>query len=140
MKIYRCGVCGNIVTKSVDGGGPLSCCGSPMNLLEAGVTDAALEKHVPALQINGNELHVQVGEVLHPMTPEHYIQMILVCQEDKVQYVPLSADKAPKVVFCIDPGKPLSVYEYCNLHGLWKAEYYPQDEVVCSAEFPQSCI
>jgi len=119
MKIYRCKVCGNIVTKAVDGGGPLSCCGSPMDELKAGVTDAAQEKHVPYLQLEGNALTVTVGETIHPMTKEHYIQMILVRQGNKVQYVSLDHSQEPVSTFFIDPDEPVEVYEYCNLHGLW---------------------
>lgn len=122
MKIYRCAKCGNITVKLTDSGAPLSCCGETMAELKAGVTDAATEKHVPALQINGDTLSVQVGEVVHPMTPEHSIQWILVHQGDKVQYVTLTPDSEPKATFRIEPGKPVEVYEYCNLHGLWKAE------------------
>lgn len=122
MTLYRCELCGNIVVKLVDGGGPLACCGQPMNALKAGVTDAAQEKHVPALKLEGSTLTVQVGDVLHPMTPEHYIQFILVEQEGKVQYAALTPDSEPKAVFEVEPGKPVTAYEYCNLHGLWKAE------------------
>lgn len=121
MNIYRCSICGNIVTKAVDGHGPLSCCGQSMTELKAGVTDAALEKHVPALALDGNVLTVKVGEVAHPMTPEHYIQTIIVNQGGKVQYLSLSPDDAPQATFLVEPGQPLEVYEYCNLHGLWMA-------------------
>lgn len=123
MKIYRCEKCGNIVTKAVNGGGPLSCCGTPMQELKAGVTDAAQEKHVPAVAIDGNTLTVRVGEVSHPMTPEHYIQMVLVRQGDTVQYRSLSPEDAPQATFLINPAEPAEVYEYCNLHGLWMASY-----------------
>lgn len=119
MKIYRCELCGNIVTKVFDGGGQLNCCGSPMIELEAGVTDGAVEKHVPYLQLEGNVLNVTIGEIMHPMTAEHYIQMILVQQGDKVQYVSLKPDQKPTAVFVINPDEPVAVYEYCNLHGLW---------------------
>lgn len=122
MDIYRCELCGNIVTKVVSGAGPLSCCGQPMTILKAGVVDAAVEKHVPSLQLDGDVLSVQIGEVVHPMQPEHYIQMILVQQENKVQYVTLSPEQKPNASFVIDPSKPVAVYEYCNLHGLWRAD------------------
>lgn len=119
MKIYRCETCGNIVTKAVDGGGVLSCCGSPLEELKAGVTDAALEKHVPCLKQDGNLLTVTVGETIHPMTKEHYIQMILISQENMVQYVSLKPTDQPVATFFVDSNEPVAVYEYCNLHGLW---------------------
>ena len=42
-----CKHCGNIVEKVKDKGVPVICCGEPMQELKAGVTDAAVEKHVP---------------------------------------------------------------------------------------------
>ena len=76
MKFYRCEICGNIVTKLNDSGVPVVCCGQPMKELEPGVTDAAQEKHVPAVTVEGNSIKVQVGEVEHPMLEEHFIQFI----------------------------------------------------------------
>lgn len=143
MKIYRCETCGSIITKAVDGQGPLSCCGNAMEELKAGVTDAAQEKHVPALKLEGNALTVTVGETIHPMTEGHYIQMILLRQGNLVQYVSLESTQEPVAKFFIDPDAPAEVYEYCNLHGLWMAAYAGSaytNETICSAEFPQGCI
>lgn len=122
ISFFECKHCKNIALKLVDQGPPLSCCGDPMIELKAGTSDGAHEKHVPALQINGDILSVQVGEVLHPMTPEHFIQWILVEQGDKIQYQRLTPDQEPKASFKIEPGVPFTVYEHCNLHGLWKIE------------------
>ena len=120
MKIYKCEKCGNIVVKLVDKGVPLSCCGQMMKELVANTTDAAQEKHVPMVSVEGNVLKVDVGEISHPMTPEHYIQMIMVVQDEKVQYVTLKDTDKPKAEFIIESGKKYTVYQYCNLHGLWK--------------------
>lgn len=122
MKMYKCAHCGNVSIKLVDKNVPLVCCGEPMQELKAGVTDAAVEKHVPSFKLDGNTLNVVIGDVVHPMTDEHYIQLILVEQDNKVQYVTLTSDMEPKASFTIDSNKPFTVYEYCNLHGLWKAE------------------
>ena len=46
-----CKHCGNIVEKVKDKGVPVICCGEPMQELKAGVTDAAVEKHVPVYQV-----------------------------------------------------------------------------------------
>ena len=46
-KFYKCGVCGNVIEVKVSGGGPLTCCGKPMGLLEPNTSDGAGEKHVP---------------------------------------------------------------------------------------------
>lgn len=42
--------------------------------LKAGVTDAAVEKHVPVYTLDGNLVHVVVGEIKHPMLEEHFIE------------------------------------------------------------------
>lgn len=118
---FRCKVCGNIVAKVHDGGGQLVCCGQPMEALKANTTDAALEKHVPAVTREGNKIHVQIGSTIHPMTPEHYIMFIAVVQENLFQLVDLKPGAQPIADFNLNDG-PVAVYEFCNLHGLWKTE------------------
>ena len=59
-----------------DKGVPVICCGEPMQELKAGVTDAAVEKHVPVYTIEGSHVHVVVGETKHPMLEEHFIEWI----------------------------------------------------------------
>lgn len=118
---YRCEKCGNIVG-IVESSGPLpACCGEDMKLLVAGSTDAALEKHVPVATRTGDKLHVQVGSVLHPMTPEHHIAWIAVAQGARTQRLELDPAGQPIGDFTIEDG-PLRVYEYCNLHGLWQTD------------------
>ena len=74
VKYYICKHCGNIVEKVKDKGVPVICCGEPMQELKAGVTDAAVEKHVPVYTVEGNYVHVVVGETKHPMLEEHFIE------------------------------------------------------------------
>jgi len=118
---YRCNICGNLVGLINDGGGELVCCGQPMTLLKANTSDGATEKHVPVGSRQGNQLHVVVGTVPHPMTEAHYIQWICVTQNNKTQRVSLQPGQAPAADFMVEDG-PLTIYEYCNLHGLWKAD------------------
>ena len=120
-EFYRCSICGNLVGVINHGGGELVCCGQPMNLLQANTSDGAVEKHVPVGTRSGNQLHVAVGSVAHPMTEAHYIQWICVAQGNKTQRVALQPGQAPAADFVIEDG-PVTIYEYCNLHGLWKAE------------------
>lgn len=122
VKFYRCNVCGNIVGLIKNGGGELVCCGQPMELLVPGTTDGAAEKHVPAVTVEGNLVHVQVGSVPHPMLPEHYIEWVYLLTEQGGQRKPLKPGDEPKVTFSLADGdKPVAAYEYCNIHGLWKA-------------------
>ncbi|PRR84286.1 desulfoferrodoxin [Clostridium vincentii] len=120
VTFYRCEICGNIVSLINNGGGQLVCCGQPMKKLEANTTDGAKEKHVPVAIRKDDKIHVQVGSVNHPMTEEHYIQWIAVVSKNSIERISLSPGDEPKAVF-VDKDD-VEVYEYCNLHGLWKIE------------------
>ena len=123
LKFYKCDICGNVAIKAFDQGPSLFCCGQEMRELVADTTDAALEKHVPAVTVNGNQVKVQIGSVEHPMIPEHYITLIALETEKGYQIAPLEPGMKPRAEFVITEGdKPLRVYEYCNIHSLWKTE------------------
>ena len=85
VKYYICKHCGNIVEKVKDKGVPVICCGEPMQELKAGVTDAAVEKHVPVYTVEGNYVHVVVGETKHPMLEEHFIEWITLNKPGNIQ-------------------------------------------------------
>jgi superoxide reductase len=123
IKLYKCNHCGNIAIKVVDKGVPLMCCGEKMTELVPGAVDAALEKHVPVVTVDGAKVHVAVGEVAHPMTEEHLIQLIVLVTKKGYQVAPLTAADEPAADFVVAEGDaPVKVYEYCNLHGLWVKE------------------
>jgi superoxide reductase len=123
LKFYICETCKNIITKIVDSKVPVVCCGKPMKELVSDAVDGALEKHVPAVTIDGNTVKVQIGEVIHPMLPEHYIQFIALETKNGVQIKNLKAGDEPKAEFILADGdEAVAVYEYCNLHGLWVKE------------------
>ncbi len=121
VTFYRCELCGNIVALLKVGGGTLTCCGQAMTKLVANSTDAAQEKHVPVTTIEKDVLKVTVGSVAHPMTPEHHIEWIAVVTEDTVELTYLKPGDEPQAKFKV-PAANATVYAYCNLHGLWKAE------------------
>lgn len=122
IKLYRCNHCGNIVAVINDGGPVPVCCGEPMELLVAGSTDAATEKHVPVVAREGDKLTAHVGSVDHPMLQEHYIQWIAAAYEGSVAFKYLKPGDVPEATFEVPAGEHVTVYEYCNIHGLWKAE------------------
>ena len=121
MKFYKCEHCGNIVTFVENKGVPVMCCGQKMTELEAGVTDAAQEKHVPVVKKDGDIVTVSVGSVEHPMLEEHFIQWVCLETDKGSQIKYLNAGEKPEAVFSLNGEKLVAVYEYCNLHGLWKA-------------------
>ena len=123
VKFYICETCKNIITKILDSKVPVVCCGKPMKELVPGAVDGALEKHVPKVTLEGNTVKVQIGEVIHPMLPEHYIQFIALETKNGVQIKNLKAGDEPKAEFILADGdEAVAVYEYCNLHGLWVKE------------------
>ena len=123
LKFYKCEHCGNIALKPYDKGVPLVCCGERMTELTANTVDAAVEKHVPVVTVDGASVHVAVGEVAHPMTEEHLIAFVVLVTEKGYQVAPLTAADAPKAEFVVAEGDaPVAGYEHCNLHGLWVAK------------------
>jgi len=123
MKFLRCKHCGNVATKLYDSGVDLVCCGEEMEELTANTVDASKEKHVPVITIEENILTVKVGSVPHPMTPQHYIVFIAVDNGGVLTVVPLEPTAAEaKAEITVDSSKPVTVYGYCNLHGLWSSK------------------
>ena len=123
MKFLRCKICGKIVAMVNDCSScPTKCCGEAMEEIPANTTDGAYEKHLPVYVQEGNILKVKVGEVAHPMLEAHYIQWIAVQTDKGNQRKVLQPGQAPEAEFALLPGeKVIAVYEYCNLHGLYKA-------------------
>ena len=102
-------------------GCPNMCCGEAMTELTANTTDAATEKHVPAVERDGDLLKVTVGSVEHPMLEEHFIQFIAVVEDNGFRLTYLKPGEKPYAEFK-GVGPDAEVYEYCNLHGLWKTK------------------
>lgn len=121
-KFYVCEKCGNLALLINESGAPMSCCGQKMTRLEAGVTDASREKHVPVVNVNGSTVTVTVGSTLHPMTSEHNISWVYLETDKGGHRKALEVDGEPTVTFALADEKPLAVYAWCNLHGLWKTE------------------
>lgn len=122
-EIYKCAVCGNIVEVVHAGAGELVCCGQPMKRMDEGTSDGAAEKHVPVIEKIEGGYKVKIGSAEHPMIDTHYIEWIeLGCEKcGKVQRKRLKPGDKPEAVFKSDSDKVIA-REYCNLHGLWKAE------------------
>lgn len=123
MKFFICEHCGNIVEFVKETGVPVMCCGQKMTEMVPGTTDAALEKHVPVVTVDGDKVTVEVGSVEHPMVEEHYIQWIAIETSRGTQRVKLEYTDKPRAEFKLAEGESfIAAYEYCNLHGLWKSD------------------
>lgn len=123
QKYYVCEHCGNMVEAVKESGVPMMCCGQKMTEIIPGTTDAAVEKHVPALEVKDGKVLVKVGEVEHPMVEAHYIEWVSLKTNKGTQRKNLVPGEKPEVVFAICEDEVVeAVYAYCNLHGLWKAD------------------
>lgn len=120
--IYKCEHCGNVVEVLTAAGPNIVCCGQPMEKLEANTVDASKEKHVPILEVTANGDLVKVGAVPHPMEEKHFIEWIAVKSVDgKIGRKFLKPGDKPEALFEIKSAEIAELYEYCNLHGLWKS-------------------
>ena len=119
--IYKCEICGNVVSVIEAHEGELVCCGQPMKLLEEKTAEQeGKEKHVPIIEIDGNKVTVKVGSVPHPMEEKHHIELIqLIKDRNIVIGKRLKPGDKPEAEFCLEDTKNLKARELCNIHGLW---------------------
>ena len=121
-RFFICEHCGNIIGVIKDSGVPVVCCGQKMKMIEPGTVDASLEKHVPVCKVEDGKVKVQIGSVEHPMTEEHWIEWVYLQTNKGGQRKNLQPGEKPEVVFALADETPISVFAYCNLHGLWKTD------------------
>ncbi len=121
-KFYICRHCGNLVGMIHASGVDMVCCGEKMHALIPNTTDAAGEKHLPVTTVENGAVHVNVGAVNHPMAAEHYIEWVYVETENGGHRRAFKPGEAPDATFALVDEKPVAVYAYCNLHGLWMTE------------------
>lgn len=99
----------------------------PYDELIPNTSDGAGEKHVPVISITNNTVKVSVGTISHPMLDAHYITFIaletILNDQPSFQQKWLKPGMKPEAVFELSTGeRVVAAYEYCNLHGLWKAD------------------
>ena len=120
-KFFKCRHCGNVIEKVVDKGVPVVCCGERMEELIPNTVEASGEKHVPVVTlVDEKTIKVEVGSIAHPMLPEHRIAFVYI--ETERGGIRVNLTDKPEAVIYLGDEKPVAVYEYCNLHGLWKTE------------------
>ena len=123
LKFFRCAKCKNIVEVINGGDAVITCCGEAAKAINPNTVDAAVEKHLPVVSVDGNTVTVSVGSVTHPMLPEHFIGWIYLLTNKTLYRTELDITGAPEAKFVLADGeKPVAAYEYCNLHGIWKTE------------------
>ena len=120
MKFFKCNKCGHVMISVNEKSEEVTCCGEKVRLLKAGEVDGAVEKHVPVYELSVTDMNVKVGEVAHPMEPDHYIEFIVYEYGGGFDVVRLNPGDEPSALFTYQGSG--TIYEYCNKHGLWKTD------------------
>lgn len=117
-QIYKCNICGNIVSILHTGSGQLVCCNQPMELLVEKKEDQGQEKHLPVIEKKGSLIKVRIGEIPHPMEDGHFIELIDI-NIDGISYLKfLKPGDSPEIEINAT-GEKIIAKAYCNIHGLW---------------------
>ena len=91
--------------------------------LTPNTTDKGGEKHLPIFTITDNKIEIAVGEILHPMEDNHFINFIYLETNTGGHIKYLTPADKPTATFILATNEiPTAIYEHCNLHGLWKVE------------------
>lgn len=124
MLFYRSDKTGDFITFLTGKSGFTPVCdGESMTEVVANTTDAAQEKHVPVVTVDGKNVKVRVGSVDHPMLEKHYIPFIILETRQGYQKKDLKPGDEPAAEFVLSADdEPVAAYEFCNLHGLWKTD------------------
>ncbi len=122
MELFICKHCGNIITHLEKTAVPVMCCGEKMQKVEPNTVDAAVEKHLPVIEVKDLLATVSVGSVEHPMVDDHYIKWIILETTEGIKVKNLTPSDKPVAIFSLLDGEEvISAYEFCNKHGIWKA-------------------
>ena len=144
MKGFVCKNCGFI---SIDGSAPDKCpvCGSPKSAFSekedaiktpadpANLTELE-KKHIPVITVVKKcglipegciDVHAKMGEIQHPMLPEHFIGHIDFYIDKKyisrVMLTPEKLNPAAALHLKANSGR-ITVISSCNIHGNWMKE------------------
>ena len=120
-KFFKCRISELVALRLIEKPIPLMCCGEWMIEPENNDPRFDAKKHLPVVtRLDDCRLRIEVGEAPHPMLPEHHIDFIYVATEHGGRFVYLT-DK-PSTEICCGDDRPIAVYAYCNLHGMWKTD------------------
>ena len=120
-KFYKCSKCEaifEVITPHCCD--ELLCCGEYVELIKANEGHGLEDKHIPVVKREGDNLTVCVGRVLHPMSKEHNIVWVEVKSKYFEQRETLKKGDDPIAMFQVPEKVPVTVFAYCNIHGLWK--------------------
>lgn len=116
-KCMKCGATVRVLEDCTCDNCGIKCCGEEMKVMKTNSVDAAVEKHKPTYEKEGNEI---IAKVNHVMEDEHYIEWIALVAGNKEYVVNLKPGEIAEARFPYVENSKL--YAYCNKHGLWETE------------------
>jgi superoxide reductase len=136
MKGFICAKCGHVAFDEAPERCPV--CMAPKEAFEEKDAIKTIEdegpgeKHVPVIEVKEKctlsegckDIHVKVGDVLHPMEADHHIVWIDFYVDRKWvarSHLTPECNPAASLHLKIEP-ENLIVIEFCNLHGHWIGE------------------
>ncbi|MCP4588470.1 desulfoferrodoxin family protein [Pseudoalteromonas sp.] len=141
MNLFICKVCGHVEFNAAPENCPVCFAAKEAfnqndNVFKESEEKAqeAAVKHVPSIKVIREcglipeapclDVLVRIGETLHPMVDEHFIQFIDCYVDDKyVSRVLLTPGVHASGLFHLKTvGSKVRIVEVCNLHGHWQAE------------------
>jgi len=124
LEVFVCKKCGNSLFRIEKSSEQVTCCGEMLEPEPENTGSQSSEKHLPVYEYLGTrDMLVRVGSTNHPMTAEHHISWIAVCYNRTIIIQKLEQDMAPQYVFTVYQGHSGKIYTWCNLHGLWVADF-----------------
>lgn len=143
MQKFRCKVCGFVYSPEENNNIPFEnlpedykcpICGAEKSKFELvhqkgepQTGGEAQEKHVPVIENKDGKILVKIGQIPHPMTPEHHIVWVELRDKNMTDGdKPLGKKNIesltePVASFDIDYRDGLRAYAFCNLHGIWES-------------------
>ncbi len=119
--IYKCNICGNVVSVITAKAGTLVCCNEDMEMLEPKSLEEGKEKHLPVVEKTATGVKVTVGSIKHPMEESHFIELIQLIDNNNNVVIGkrLKPGDLPQAEFSIENAEGLKARALCNVHGLW---------------------
>ena len=121
MKLFQCQTCGTILYLFDEKKSHITCCGEDVKEIHPDQL-GSIEHHVPVVVKDENQVDIVISAAKHPMDKSHYVRWIILETTQGMYLKYLDKNKEPETRFFLDNGEEIvCVYEYCNLHNLWKS-------------------
>ncbi|MDL2205296.1 desulfoferrodoxin [Eubacteriales bacterium OttesenSCG-928-N13] len=126
---YSCALCGNLIMGQANHKDILpTCCCGPMQDLKLGNASSDAEHHRPYVHLEPGSVRIEVGEKVHPMVPDHYIECVFFLTDRREHYKSFLPGESAVAVFPLQQEAPIAAFAHCSRHGLWHVDLPAEDD------------